>query len=83
MNAKHDISIEDFEELMTDYLRKRGFSDDYIAGFLEAQRLSGWSRKNCPAWMRNSAALHFAIPPQHNFPGKPENSNEKPIELTP
>ena len=77
MNKKHDITPDDLENLITVYLEKRGFSSDYIAGFIAAQNLSGWLRKNCPQWIRNSSAVHFCIPPSTNFPGQP-NGPEKP-----
>lgn len=71
MKNPHDITIEGLQELITVFLTKRGFSPDYVAGFLDAQNLSGWTRKNCPAWIRNSAGIHFSIPPNQHFPSSP------------
>lgn len=62
MKDPTDYTPGELEMLMVPYLVKRGRSDEYIAGYLEAQKLSGWLRPACPAWIRNSAALWYLIP---------------------
>lgn len=57
-----DLSIADLEDLMIYYLDRRGVSEEFKAGYLEAQRKSGWLRPGCPAWLRNSAGVYYAIP---------------------
>lgn len=62
MKPPEDFSTEDLEKLMREHLAKRRESDDYVRGYLDAQRRAGWLRPRCPAWMRNSAALFYLIP---------------------
>lgn len=63
MKTPQDFSIEDLEKLMREYLEKRGESQDFIKGYIDAQRKSGFLRDRSPAWVRNSAALFYLIPP--------------------
>lgn len=57
-----DLTVQDLKELMIFDLERRGKSPDFIAGYLAAQEKSGWLRNECPAWIRNSAGLYYAIP---------------------
>ena len=54
-----NISIKELEILMRDFYHTRDRSQDFIDGFITAQKLSGWLRPRCPAWIRNSAASYF------------------------
>lgn len=56
-----DLSVTDLREMMVSALAQVGHSDSFIAGFISAQERSGWLRPNCPAWIRNSAGVHFAL----------------------
>lgn len=60
--APRDITPEDLEEITRDYLTKQNRGEDYIAGYIDAQRRFGFLKPAAPAWMRNSAALFMLIP---------------------
>ena len=62
MKPPEDFTTSDLEQLMREYLEKRGMSADFVRGYIEAQRKSGWLRDRSPAWVRNSAALFYLIP---------------------
>jgi hypothetical protein len=47
---------------MREFLTKRGDTPEAIAAYIEAQKLAGWLRPRCPAWLRNSAILYFLLP---------------------
>jgi hypothetical protein len=56
-----DISRSELYNMMVDALRAENRDELYITGYIRAQIKCGWLRKNCPAWIRNSAAVHFAF----------------------
>lgn len=62
MSDKTNYTVEELKKLMIEFLIKRSRSDEYIQGYLDAQKLSGWLRQSCPEWIRNSAALWYHIP---------------------
>jgi len=62
-----DLSIADLQELMVIALENAGWTQPEIAGYIAAMRRAGWLRPNCPAWIRNSAGVYFAIPPNGGF----------------
>lgn len=63
MSSKQkDISCNDLEEMMIEYLKNRGSTVEYVKGYLDAQRKSGWLRPSAPAWIRNSAAIYYCLP---------------------
>jgi hypothetical protein len=61
MTRRKEMTVADLEALMISYLADRGMSAEYIRGYLEGQRLSGWLRPNCPEWIRNSAAMKYQL----------------------
>jgi len=68
-----NISPDELEILMREFYHKRDRTQDFIDGFLTAQKLSGWLRPRCPAWIRNSATSYFRpIAPRKNR--KPSNT---------
>lgn len=70
MNSKpKDISPGDLEEIMRDALKSRNAPPDYIAGYIDAQKRSGFLKPKAPAWIRNTAALYYLLPPPgEHFP---------------
>ena len=57
-----DVTILDLREMMITALLKDGWTDREIIGYVTAMESHGLLRRNCPGWMRNSAALHYLIP---------------------
>lgn len=74
---KRDITVEDLREMIVKALESDGWSDQEVAGYVTAQEHSGWLRPKCPAWLRNSAAVWYLIPPANGF-GYPEKKFERP-----
>ena len=73
MNQKHrDISIDDLREMIITALTADHWTTEQIAGYVAAQEASGWLRVSCPAWLRNSAAVHYCIPPADGFGDSPK-----------
>ena len=58
-----DTTPEKLRHLITKTLHQRGYPPEYIAGYLDAQNLAGWTRPHCPAWIRASAAAHYTLTP--------------------
>lgn len=54
-----NISPDELEILMRDFYHRRDRSQDFVDGFITAQKLSGWLRPRCPNWIRNSSASYF------------------------
>jgi hypothetical protein len=73
-----DISIEGLEELMRHALIEDGAGPDFVEGYVAAQRRSGWLRPGCPAWIRNSAGVYYALPPHGAFRVHPSVSPVNP-----
>lgn len=78
MSTPRDLTVEDLAELMTHAMKSAGRSDDWIHGYLAAQRFSGWLRPQCPAWIRNSAGVHYALPHADNPQPAPSGRREAP-----
>lgn len=57
-----NITPENLREFIVANLEKRGKTPDFIAGYVEAMDLAGYTAKGKPAWIRNSAALLYLIP---------------------
>jgi hypothetical protein len=57
--SQPNISPEQLEILMRDFYHRRERSQDFIDGFITAQKLSGWLRPRCPNWIRTSCASFF------------------------
>lgn len=62
MKKSKDITPEELEDIIRDYLENQGFGVAYVEGYIDAQKKAGWLRPNCPAWMRNSVAVHYLLP---------------------
>lgn len=73
MKPTKDIDHATLEGWMREHLTKRGRSPEYIKGYIEAHKLGGFLKPTAPAWIRNSAAVHYLIP----HPPTP-NENDKP-----
>lgn len=67
MKAQTDITSDDLRGMMQKALQDAGWSPDKIAGYLLAQEKSGWLRPQCPAWIRNSAAVYYCLPIAGSF----------------
>lgn len=79
MKMKDDPTPEDLEKLFRKKHALDGKSEDWITGYLEAQRLSGWLRKNTPGWLRRSAQS-IIDPGQNVSPNhkkKPSNNSNQ------
>jgi len=63
LQNRHQITTADLREIMTEALERRHASADYIAGYIAAHELCGWLRPSCPQWIRDTAALHYLLPP--------------------
>lgn len=77
MSQPRDLSIADLRQLMLDALESGGHSPDWIAGYIAAQERSGWLRPSCPAWIRNSAGVFYAIPPASGFANPGEQTGRR------
>lgn len=64
MSQNRDITVEELREFMLTGLKQSGWNQDEINGYVAAQERSGWLRPKCPAWLRNSAAVYYALPVQ-------------------
>lgn len=62
-----DLSVEDLRELIVIALTNNGWTGEEIAGYVRAHEVAGWLRPKCPAWLRNAAGVHYAIPPAGGF----------------
>lgn len=54
------VSAEQLQTVMEQSLASDGHSDDYINGFIAAQKFAGWLRPQCPNWIRRSALIIYS-----------------------
>jgi len=73
----HDLSVDGLRDLMVAALSNAGWSPEEIAGYVAAQEKAGWLRPQCPAWIRNSAGVYYALPPSGAF------ADPRPLKVTP
>jgi hypothetical protein len=62
ISGGRDITREELREMIETGLKEQGRDQDYIDGYIAAHERAGWLRATCPAWMRNSAAVHYCLP---------------------
>lgn len=63
MSVGRDLTVDDLREMIVISLQQQGRDQLYIDGYIDAQERSGWLRPACPAWIRNSAGVYYALPP--------------------
>jgi hypothetical protein len=63
----NDLSVSDLREIIVSALLANGWTEEEIAGYVRAHETSGWLRPKCPAWIRNSAGVFYALPPAGGF----------------
>lgn len=54
-----DIDPGHLAQIISDFHLAAGYSADYAAGYLDAQRQDGFLRSHAPAWIRKAAAARF------------------------
>lgn len=62
MKIPRKISRTDLEEIMGDYLAKRGVTDEFRAGYFAAMREAGYLKPGKPSWILDGAALRYLLP---------------------